>query len=281
MWNCPKCNEQVEDDFEVCWNCQSGKDKTLQAPAENTDVEGDDTTETSDTTASVEAGTSSQRTSSIGCLASLVGLLAFILVGAASKSIVFTWFCYQEYKPACGSHANFSPSLFRVLCFINQQPGCPASAEWRPFASREGGFQVQMPGTPVVETQNTNTPFGNINQHWFRVEIRDSELRDRLYAVSYFDIPEHRTEEDAVTGAKNGALSAIKMMGGTTILAERPFSFREHKGFETDIRVERLGFVTIRAFVVQKRFYLLMAGYPQTTDDQVGRFLTSFELRDH
>lgn len=37
MWKCPKCSEQVEDDFDVCWNCQTGKDgssaETYFAPA--------------------------------------------------------------------------------------------------------------------------------------------------------------------------------------------------------------------------------------------------------
>jgi hypothetical protein len=29
MWNCPKCHEEVEDDFDVCWNCQTGKDGSI------------------------------------------------------------------------------------------------------------------------------------------------------------------------------------------------------------------------------------------------------------
>ena len=26
MWKCKKCDEQIEDDFVVCWNCGTGKD---------------------------------------------------------------------------------------------------------------------------------------------------------------------------------------------------------------------------------------------------------------
>jgi predicted nucleic acid-binding Zn-ribbon protein len=26
MWKCTKCGEQIEDDFEGCWNCGTGKD---------------------------------------------------------------------------------------------------------------------------------------------------------------------------------------------------------------------------------------------------------------
>ena len=26
MWICPECHEEVQDDFEVCWNCQNEKD---------------------------------------------------------------------------------------------------------------------------------------------------------------------------------------------------------------------------------------------------------------
>lgn len=26
MWTCPECNESIEDNFEVCWNCKTSKD---------------------------------------------------------------------------------------------------------------------------------------------------------------------------------------------------------------------------------------------------------------
>lgn len=26
MWNCSKCNEEVEDEFDICWNCNTTKD---------------------------------------------------------------------------------------------------------------------------------------------------------------------------------------------------------------------------------------------------------------
>jgi len=26
VWNCPKCREQVEENFEVCWSCGTAKD---------------------------------------------------------------------------------------------------------------------------------------------------------------------------------------------------------------------------------------------------------------
>ena len=29
MWKCPNCREEVEDNFDVCWNCQTGKDGTV------------------------------------------------------------------------------------------------------------------------------------------------------------------------------------------------------------------------------------------------------------
>jgi predicted nucleic-acid-binding Zn-ribbon protein len=28
MWKCAGCGEEVEDDFNVCWNCQRGQDGT-------------------------------------------------------------------------------------------------------------------------------------------------------------------------------------------------------------------------------------------------------------
>ena len=31
MWTCPSCGEDVEDDFNVCWNCQRSKDGTTPA----------------------------------------------------------------------------------------------------------------------------------------------------------------------------------------------------------------------------------------------------------
>lgn len=38
MWECRRCGEEVEDNFDVCWNCQAGRDGSLPesnvAPAE-------------------------------------------------------------------------------------------------------------------------------------------------------------------------------------------------------------------------------------------------------
>ena len=31
MWNCPKCNEEVEDQFDVCWNCQTERPEQQHA----------------------------------------------------------------------------------------------------------------------------------------------------------------------------------------------------------------------------------------------------------
>ncbi len=39
MWNCKHCGEQIEDDFEVCWNCQYGKDGSRPSRAENNESE--------------------------------------------------------------------------------------------------------------------------------------------------------------------------------------------------------------------------------------------------
>lgn len=30
MWQCSNCGEEIDDNFEVCWNCQFGKDGTQQ-----------------------------------------------------------------------------------------------------------------------------------------------------------------------------------------------------------------------------------------------------------
>src|SRR6185503_2541521 len=29
MWKCHRCGEEVEDNFDVCWNCQAGRDGSL------------------------------------------------------------------------------------------------------------------------------------------------------------------------------------------------------------------------------------------------------------
>ncbi len=41
MWRCPSCGEDVEDDFNVCWNCQRPKGGAAAAPGdEGTDPAG-------------------------------------------------------------------------------------------------------------------------------------------------------------------------------------------------------------------------------------------------
>ncbi len=32
MWKCPACGEDVEDDFNVCWNCQRGRNGAEAPP---------------------------------------------------------------------------------------------------------------------------------------------------------------------------------------------------------------------------------------------------------
>jgi len=104
-------------------------------------------------------------------------------------------------------------------------------------------------------------------------------MGDRLYAVTYSDLPEERSEAEALAGAKGGAMSAIERLGRAEIISEAPFSFREYGGFEIGVRVERLGYATLRGFVAQRRLYVLMAGHPQTVDEQVTRFFSSFDLQ--
>jgi hypothetical protein len=39
MWTCPKCNETVEDDFCVCWNCGTAQDGSLDPEFHQVDTE--------------------------------------------------------------------------------------------------------------------------------------------------------------------------------------------------------------------------------------------------
>jgi hypothetical protein len=39
MWKCSNCGEQVEDDFETCWNCGFDKDGTASIPSQNFNLE--------------------------------------------------------------------------------------------------------------------------------------------------------------------------------------------------------------------------------------------------
>ena len=40
MWKCSSCGEDVDDDFNVCWNCQRGKVGSPAAATVDTQAEG-------------------------------------------------------------------------------------------------------------------------------------------------------------------------------------------------------------------------------------------------
>jgi hypothetical protein len=43
VWHCPNCNEQVEEHFEVCWNCQH--DRSGNVPRSFPSLEEEDRAE--------------------------------------------------------------------------------------------------------------------------------------------------------------------------------------------------------------------------------------------
>ncbi|MGQ0637085.1 MAG: hypothetical protein ACT4QC_20945 [Planctomycetaceae bacterium] len=48
MWACPKCSEQVEGNFEVCWNCGTSRDGTTDPEFANLADEAGESAEAHD-----------------------------------------------------------------------------------------------------------------------------------------------------------------------------------------------------------------------------------------
>jgi len=81
MWTCPKCNEKVGDDFEVCWKCGTSKDG-VEDPAFEPEP-GSESAEIppGDETERAPKGCFSSAVLSIAAILSLVGCVGAVFAG--------------------------------------------------------------------------------------------------------------------------------------------------------------------------------------------------------
>ena len=148
-------------------------------------------------------------------------------------------------------------------------------AAWQEFSSPDGNFAVLMPGTPSYEKQNQSTALGPIDMHMFTLNIR----RDAAYMIMYSDYPEIVTRakpDDLLDGGRNGALSNTK----GKLIGEQNMSLDGFPGREIVIEVPGKGLMKVRAFLVGRRLFQVIAvGTKEKIEhEDTGKYLTSFRL---
>ena len=150
-----------------------------------------------------------------------------------------------------------------------------APAVWQEFSSTEGNFAILMPGTPSYEKKNSTTVLGPIDMHMFTLNIK----RDAAYLIMYSDYPEIVTRakpDDLLDGGRDGALANTK----GRLISEQNMSLDGFPGREIVIEVPGKGLMKLRAFMVRRRLFQIIAvGTKEMVEhEDAGRYLTSFRL---
>lgn len=98
MWVCRNCAEEVEDDFDVCWNCQTAKGASAPAGAPSPRITQTASASTLDSTESPEASALLTRygdaylvaraTNGWGRLIKIIGLVVALLLALAGLVLI-------------------------------------------------------------------------------------------------------------------------------------------------------------------------------------------------
>jgi uncharacterized protein YkwD len=147
--------------------------------------------------------------------------------------------------------------------------------EWREFASNEGGFKVLMPGKP---NQGKNGDSQLADDGAAVHEFVAKGLFDTTYKVQFFDL-----KEPPLNGHLYCTQLKDKLLGTNPEAKEassQESSLQEHKGIEFSADLPNSKSVSGRAYVVDKRVYILTAEAPQAlaATDEIKKFFDSFAL---
>lgn len=145
----------------------------------------------------------------------------------------------------------------------------PSNSIWRLFTSEAGGFKVLMPGEAKVAKADDLTSF--------RV---DRPQEGAVYIVSYVDFDgDPALEQDGIRDAFAGTAQGIADEGGK-ILTTKTLALGSYPGQEIQAKLANGMTTRIRAYIVEKRFYLVIA---TTKSDRnltksIEGYLNSFQL---
>ena len=174
-------------------------------------------------------------------------------------------------------------SALIVLVFA----GCTSSVsaqqmDWMEYRPAGEGFRVEMPAKPEVASQELYTALGPVKQIVAKIEFVD-----RMFAVSYVDIPEDKSgrevpdAEKRLDGARDGAVKNTSASVGSkaTLRSEKRMNVGGYPAREIIVDVAAVNLVNVmRIVIVKNRAYFLgftsFAGAEGKSE--VSRFLDSF-----
>lgn len=172
-------------------------------------------------------------------------------------------------------------SAFLVLAAVPLAQAQSKGEEWKVSTSREGRFKIALPaGTQQKQTQDLDTPMGQVKFHIFGVE---TEGGSRAYLVMHCDYPvEGLSADDARQALESGRDAALKQMNAEST-RERKITLAGHPGLEFHFTGNSNGRQTYgawRMYLVRNRLYQVAAirfGQSIPVAD-INRFFDSFKL---
>ena len=166
-------------------------------------------------------------------------------------------------------------SLAALAVFISAQP--PAKNTWQEFASEKENFKVMLPAQPRESTELVESEIGRIPIHSFA-----SQAAPNYFTVMVAEYPMSFDTEEAAKGVVEAGVGAMISKMKLEKVDQKEFAFDKYPGLEVRAQI-MAGVMTMRAFVVKNRMYMLIALIDNTSlklpnPIEVSRFFDSFKF---
>lgn len=165
--------------------------------------------------------------------------------------------------------------LIALAVSISAQP--PAKTVWQEFTSEKENFKVMLPAKPRESTETVESEIGRIPIHSFA-----SQAIPNYFTVMVAEYPMSFDTEEAAKGVVEAGVGAMISKMKLEKVDQKDFVFGKYPGLEVKAQV-MTGVMTMRAFVVKNRMYMLIALIDNTSlkspnPVDVKRFFDSFNF---
>ncbi len=171
----------------------------------------------------------------------------------------------------------FSVILPLIALALSVSAQAPAKTAWQEFASEKENFKVMLPTKPRESTETVESEIGQIPIRSFA-----SQAVPNYFTVMVAEYPMSFDTEEAAKGVVEAGIGAMISKMKLEKVDQQDFAFDKYPGLEVRAQV-MAGVMTMRAFVVKNRMYMLIALIDNTSlkspiPVDVKRFFDSFKF---
>ncbi len=165
--------------------------------------------------------------------------------------------------------------LVALALSISAQP--LAKTPWQEFTSEKENFKVLLPAKPLVSAETVESEIG-------RIPIRNfaAQAIPHYFTVMVAEYPMSFDTEEAAKSVVEAGVGAMISKMKLEKVSQKEFAFDKYHGLEVRAQI-MTGVMTMRAFVVKNRMYMLFALVDNTSlkspdPVEVKRFFDSFNF---